>query len=90
MASFASNITTSGLSSLTWDEITKLELILNPETFRRESMSVEIPVKGYDFGKTIYIDVDNFNLNLMKDIHQAPSIENISSSASFIFGKLYS
>ena len=83
MASFASNITTSGFSSLTWDEITKLELILNPETFRRESMSVEIPVKGYDFGKTIYIDVDNFNLNLMKDIHQAPSIENIIDSTSF-------
>ena len=83
LASFASNITTRGLSSLTWDEITKLELILNPETFRRESMTVDIPVKGYDFGKVIYIDVDNFHINLMKDIHQAPSFENIVDSTSF-------
>lgn len=82
-AKFNSQIALNGLSSLKWDEITQIELLLNPETFRREDMSVDIPVHGFGFGVNIPILVDDFNLILMKDPQAAPSMENLLDSTSF-------
>ena len=82
-ANFVSNISTKGLSSLTWDEIESIEIILNPETFRRPSMEVEVPISGYNFGRNIPVILDDFHLILMKDPNAKPSFENIIDSTSF-------
>lgn len=82
-ANFVSNISINGISSLTWDEITGIDIILNPKTFRRESMNIEVPISEYNFGMDIPVILDDFHLILMKDIHAEPSFENIIDSTSF-------
>lgn len=82
-ASFISNIKTEGFSSLSWDEIQRVEILLNPQTFRRPSMSLDVPVKGYGFDSDIPINVDDFHLIMMKDPQGEPSYQNIIDSTFF-------
>lgn len=82
-AHFTSNIQINNLSTLTWDEIEKVEIILDNEHFRRASSHIEIPIDGYNFGKNIPISVNDFHLIMMKDINADPSNENILDSVNF-------
>ncbi len=83
LASFVSTISVEGLHTLTWDEITGIELMLDEANFRRDDMSVDIPINGYNFDKPININVDNFHMILMKDIYAEPSSLNITDSTAF-------
>lgn len=82
-ASFTSNITTEAFSTLTWDEIQRVEIILNPNSFRRPIMNLEVPIQSYGFGNDIPINVDDFHLIMMQNIHGEPSYQNIIDSTSF-------
>lgn len=70
-----------------WDWITKVEVVLKDQFFRKEGNIVPVYKKGEqtditDFGQDINISIDNFKLYLMKDMHKPAGNDNVLKTAT--------
>lgn len=68
--------------NLEWSEIARVELELDKKQFRRaDGYTVSVPLKGFNFGDSIPINVDNFTVNLMDK--GGKTIENVNYTIRF-------
>lgn len=81
-AHFTSVISAKNLD-MSWDEIERVQIILNPKNFRRDVMTMDVPISGYGFNRRIPVDVYDFHLILMEDVNEEPSATNIIDSTYF-------
>lgn len=68
--------------NLDWDEIKSIDIVLDNNAFHRKDGNViHLPIEGKNFGADIPIIIDEFTLNLMKDVNQTPGYGNSLTEA---------
>ncbi len=83
-ARFTSNFCTENFS-LPYNNITKLEIVLDDNFTRKAGKVIDIPLSGGNYNTDIPVLVDEFYLNLMKNRKQDPSNTNVINKVNFDF-----